>query len=237
MERLCKCGCGNPITSKIKTAQFLHGHGQKGKKLSEDHRQKIGAKHKGKYVSPETREKLRQASLGVTPSEETRRKISEAQKGIPGKPHTEETKRKISEQKKREWADGKYEKAFKNYSSYEERLAPVVEKLGFKASYKERKYIKKDNKRGKAPDFYNEETKEIIEIFGEYWHKRQVLPNGKKHKTPEEVIAWYAEAGWNCRVIWAESEFEDFYKEMVERVEKKKEEDRERRARKLKGDS
>ena len=237
MELLCKCGCGKPVTSKIKCAQFVHGHGQKNKKLTADHRAKIGARHKGKIVSEETREKLRQVNLGNTLSPEIRKKISDAQKGKPGKPHTTETRKKLSAIKKQEWANGKYDKAFKNYSSYEERLAPIVEKLGFKASFKERLYIKKDNKRGKAPDFYNEKTKEIIEIFGEYWHKRQVLPNGKKHKTPEEVIAWYAEAGWKCRVIWAESEFEDFYKEMVERVEQKQKEDKARRDRKLKGES
>jgi len=220
MERTCACGCGGVFNVKPthKNSIYLWGHGRKGKSLPEEHKKKIGIAHKGKAVSETTRKKLSEANLGKTHLEETKQKISDAMKKIPGRPHTEETKKKISERKRTEWAEGVFDKAFINYSSYEVRLAPVVSKLGFEASFEKRRYISKNGSKSKIPDFYNEKTKEVIEIFGEYWHRDRILPNGKKHETPEEVINWYKEAGWSCTVVWAKEEFDEFYAAMLERV-------------------
>lgn len=43
------------------------------------------------------------------------------------------------------------------------------------------------------PDFVNEETHELIEVFGDYWHRGQ---------DPASLIAEYAIAGWKCVVVW-----------------------------------
>lgn len=64
--------------------------------------------------------------------------------------------------------------------------------------------------RSRCPDFVNNETKEVIELFGTYWHRDRILPEGHRHETPEEYIQWYKEAGYTCRVVWIEEEFEDF---------------------------
>lgn len=56
---------------------------QRGRILTEEHKQKLSAAHKGVARKPF--------------SEETKRKISEARKNKPGIPHTEESKQKISE--------------------------------------------------------------------------------------------------------------------------------------------
>ena len=75
----------------------------KGKKHSQEAKEKIGKGAKGRAVSKETRTKLRKANIGKTMSEESKKKMSYAKKGICGKDHnryekkhSEETKRKIS---------------------------------------------------------------------------------------------------------------------------------------------
>ena len=217
MERLCQCGCGSTVTSKKTEAKFVHGHGRRGLKWSEEDKKRIGLQHKGKIVSEHTKQKLRQANVGKVLTEEHKRKTSESMKGKPTHPQSKETRKKISAIKKKEWSDGVFDKSAVNYSSYEIKLEPIVSKLGYKSTIKKRIYIKGANKT-RVPDFYNFETKEIIEIFGEYWHRDRILPKGKKHETPGEVIAWYAALGWDCTVVWAKEEFDEFYKKMEERI-------------------
>nr|DAN91928.1 MAG TPA: HNH endonuclease [Caudoviricetes sp.] len=71
-----------------------------GKKLSEEHKQKIAEAGQGRFVSEETRKKIGEANRGKTPSEEAKRKNSEAHKGEKhpqyGTHRSEETKAKIS---------------------------------------------------------------------------------------------------------------------------------------------
>lgn len=82
------------------------------KKLSENnamnnplYRLKISLKNKGRKMSDETKEKLRQNHLGKKLSEETKRKISlNSAKSMLGKHHTEEARKKMKESStKREW--------------------------------------------------------------------------------------------------------------------------------------
>ena len=51
------------------------------------------------------------------------------------------------------------------------------------------------------PDFYDPETRECVEVFGDYWHGPKG-PNAAKLDTPEQRIAEYAAVGWACRVVW-----------------------------------
>ena len=51
------------------------------------------------------------------------------------------------------------------------------------------------------PDFYDPETRECVEVFGDYWHGPK-SPNAAKLDTPEQRIAEYAAVGWACRVVW-----------------------------------
>ncbi len=75
----------------------------KGRKLSQETKDKIGAFHKGKIVSEETREKMRRAKINYIPwnknltniySEKTLKKMSDAQKRKP--PSSQETRDKLS---------------------------------------------------------------------------------------------------------------------------------------------
>jgi NUMOD3 motif-containing protein len=54
---------------------------EKGKKLSEAHKQKIANAHKGKIVSQETKDKLSKVNMGHKHSEETRLKLLGLHKG------------------------------------------------------------------------------------------------------------------------------------------------------------
>lgn len=76
----------------------------KGKKMSEETRNKMSESRKGKHPSEETKKKLSESNKGKPRSAETRKKLSEAHKGKPspnkGKKFSEEHKKKIAEAKK-----------------------------------------------------------------------------------------------------------------------------------------
>lgn len=55
--------------------------GIKGRKLSEEHKRKIGESGKGREVSQETRDKIREGHLGKKLSEEHKEKMSKRKKG------------------------------------------------------------------------------------------------------------------------------------------------------------
>lgn len=70
-----------------------------GRKMSEEHKEKISNSEKGKEVSKETREKISISSKGKTHSEETKEKIRITSEG---RLHSEETKEKLRNMNKGE---------------------------------------------------------------------------------------------------------------------------------------
>lgn len=115
-----------------------------------------------------------------------------------------------SEKVKKAWQNGAYTGVHLQNSKMEIQLKPFLEKLGFKSAIDNTKrVICKD--RTRIPDFYNEETNEIIEIFGIWWHRDN--PN-IDHESEEYVIERYAEIGWECKVIW-EDEFKEYLLSLV----------------------
>lgn len=70
---------------------------KKGKKMSEEAKQKMSEARKGHITTEETRKKISEANKGKKVSEETRVKLSESHKG---KTFTEETRKKMSESHK-----------------------------------------------------------------------------------------------------------------------------------------
>lgn len=45
----------------------------------------------------------------------------------------------------------------------------------------------------KNPDFVNRRKKQVIEVYGDYWHRND---------NPSELITLYGEYGWKCVVLW-----------------------------------
>lgn len=72
----------------------------KGVKLSEEHKRKIAAAGIGRICSEETRKKLSASATGRKLSEETKKKLRGPRLGSRGRKLSEETKRKISESHK-----------------------------------------------------------------------------------------------------------------------------------------
>ncbi|KKM76564.1 hypothetical protein LCGC14_1378930 [marine sediment metagenome] len=67
---------------------------------------------------------------------------------------------------------------------------------------------------GKTPDFININGKKaVIEVFGSYHHDTDIFPN---KETPRELMAHYAELGFDCLVLWDYECYDS--EELVQRV-------------------
>ncbi len=123
-------------------------------------------------------------------------------------------RKKISKTVTKLHKEGKYKGTYgQNHSKGERSLKPYLEPLGY--IHSEDKNLRISNGyRTRYPDYYNPETKQIVEYFGTYWHRDRILPVGQKHKTPQEVIDWYFKQGWNCTVVW-EDEISDFINSLM----------------------
>jgi very-short-patch-repair endonuclease len=154
----------------------------KGRKLTNEHRQKIsnavkGVNHPlyGKKMNPESIRKMADKKRGVPLSEETKRKISERFKG---RKLSESTKRKLSKITKEKWANDPefVQKVLtglsgsKNGTSIERKVAAILVELGVEFVFQ--KVISRC-----IVDFYIPAQKKIIEADGDYWHN---LPEVKK---------------------------------------------------------
>ena len=126
-------------------------------------------------------------------TEEQRRNLSESHKSFWTQERREE-KRQVT---KTLWAKGVYGNSTR-HSKEEYQLKSILEELGFKSTIDTTKFITY-NGRTREPDFYNLQTREIIEVFGSYHHRDQ---KGKVHETPEEIIDWYSKVNYSCRIIW-----------------------------------
>jgi len=183
-----------------------------GRLMSWETRNKIAEALRGRRVSWASRLRMSEVHTGVYPSEETRQKQSEVKMG-----HTvsRETREKISKANKAIWAnlsEEAYLSKTKNMGigclpTEPERLVSV---------YLERKFPGLWEYRGnkgplpgvrKRPDFIRlDGKKEVIEVFGVYYHSRDEEPS---------LIAHYAKWGYKCIVIW---QFDCYFTEELDRI-------------------
>lgn len=189
---------------------------QRGRTQSREHRRKNSEANMGRLVSRETRNKIAETlrgrkvswasrlrmsevHTGIYPSEETRQKQSEVKIG-----HivSKETREKISQTNKAIWANLSEEAYLsKTKNMGVKRLPTEPERLV--SLYLERKFPGLWEYRGnksplpgvrKKPDFIRlDGKKEVIEVFGIYYHSRDEEPS---------LIAHYAKWGYKCIVIW-----------------------------------
>ena len=195
---------------KKKLSEALKGKAgnKKGFHHSEETKKKISEARKGRSghpMSEENKKKLLEINKGKVISEETRQKMKlSAQR----RSRNSEFRKAKSELMKERWAKGDFSFIRLNYSKQEERLAPIMKILGYNWNA-ENPYFITCKDRTRRPDFYNPDTKEIIEVFGYYWHRDS--PD-RIHETPEYVIEQYSLVGWKCVIYW-EDEFEEFCKD------------------------
>lgn len=89
-SKFCGCGCGQMTKPGNR---FVNGHNSRGRKTSEETKEKLRKSSVGKKFSKRTRKRMREARLGMKLSEETKMKIGIAGRG---RHSTEETRKKIS---------------------------------------------------------------------------------------------------------------------------------------------
>lgn len=115
-------------------------------------------------------------------------------KGRPGESFSDETKKKMSEAHERLWQNSDYAEMMMRArhikpNKPELKLLNLIKSLGFS-------YVG-DGKLvvgGKCPDFWDG-AKSLIELFGEYWHKKSEVKSRVLH---------FKKLGYNCIVVWAD---------------------------------
>ena len=56
---------------------------------------------------------------------------------------------------------------------------------------------------GRCPDFINNNgRKQVIELFGDYWHNPSVNPNVRPNATYEATVNHYQKFGFDCLILW-----------------------------------
>ncbi len=101
MKLIAEIGLGNLCNL---TSGGVGSGGNKGRKLSEEHKSKVSKNHAkywlGKHRSERSKRKISQSLKGRKFSKETKQKMSENNVGFLGKTHSEETRKKMSKSKK-----------------------------------------------------------------------------------------------------------------------------------------
>jgi len=222
MTRVCpKCGVDNRLEAKRCRNRSCQGW-FKIPERTEEWKQKISNSNKeywDKFWPTEEGQKIKDkisSTLSTPEAKERSRKLFLEHCMEKGRtPEANQNRAAIHKQLRKENPD-KYWGGFpvgKQFSSKIERsLKPYLEPIGFIHTENSPISIVKNGKR-KWPDFYNPETRQVVEVLGTYWHRDRILPEGKTHQTPTELISWYKESDWDCVVVW-ENEIDEFKKSL-----------------------
>ena len=180
--RRSKMGKNNPNFGKPRSDETKRkiGNSNKGKERTYEFKQLVSILHKGR---PSPRK-------GTHCSKETKEKLSLANKG---RIHTKEAIQKI----RMAWKNPEYvAKQMISRGVKPNKLEKHFEKFLNSIQPNEWKYVGDGQLiiGGKCPDFVNiNGKKQLIELYGDYWHKGQDPENRKKI---------FKEFGWNTLVIW-----------------------------------
>lgn len=188
---------------------------QKGMHHSDKAKLKISARHKGRIKSPEERKHLSDALKGKKLSDEHREHIRQGHLGIPcreetiaklrGKTHSEGWKTQRSIDTQALWENPVYIKHVtqgwaQRPTKAETHLEDILNKY-FPSQFKYNGNFELGISLNRMiPDFVNVDgKKEIIEIFGDYFHRR----NAPWKRSELGRIMAYNSVGYRCLVIWA----------------------------------
>ena len=194
----------------------------KGKFVSKETRLKLRIANIGRKHTEATKRKIRNACRGKNsphygkhPSKETRLKMSKYRKAHPinlcgekngmyGKHHTKKARLQMSKERKLRWKDKEYRdmnvKALMlgtqaRPNKPETKTNNILNALGFKNFQ-----YTGDGKAiigGFNPDFLNKTDKQIIEVYGTYWHnKPDYIARDKRRKRT------YKNLGYSFLPIW-----------------------------------
>lgn len=204
-------------------AMHMEKHDVPFRTISEAKKGKPFYNRTGKYPNEETRQKLSEAHrknptrywLGKTHSHETKRKLSEMLKGEKGsffgRHHSEETKKLISEKARQRWRDPEFARRVMSARNIRPNKAEQALDTLLSAYFpKEYEYTGDGSLiiKGMIPDFVNcNGKKEIIELFGTYFHSDKIIGDRWYQSELGRIMAFNS-FGFRCLVIW-ENELKD----------------------------
>ena len=161
----------------------------KGRIFSEEYKRKQSIAHKGKLMGDENPSKR----------PEVRKKISE--KGM-GRKNSKEQNDKMSRLWKQRWkTDQEYINKWRQSIDASPNKKETFLINFFKENSLPFEFVGdfKVNIGGSFPDFINKDKRKIIELFGNYWHKKE---------EEQQRINHFKDYGYECLVIW-ENELKD----------------------------
>jgi len=126
-----------------------------------------------------------------------------AKKRVSHHKYNDKFRKKMSEKNVRLHKEGRFMNVYgsnNKSSKVELSLKPVLEPLGYVSTQDKRYFIGNPKVGVHIPDYVKSDTREIVEVWGTYWHRGE---------NPQDLINWYAEQGWNARVVW-ENEVPEF---------------------------
>lgn len=185
-----------------------------GRKLSEEHKRKIGDANRGRKFTPEQRMNMslarigNKSHLGHKHSEEARKKMSEAAKGNTshlGKKCSKESRKRMSEAAKAAWARKTKKQRTEDILRFTN--APLLKtsdtKIEAKVEDQLRKYGIKFFKQKPLNgghfiiDFYLPEYQLVVECNGSYWHKTT-----KRAERDKELEKYVLSKGKDILWLW-----------------------------------
>jgi len=243
-DRYCACGCGNRIPvkeihKKHGIPKYIFGHYWRGRKRSEESKQKNREAHLGTKQSKESREKNRRsqkdrehvncncaicgARKGLNSGDRNPMRRDEVRAQFMGERNPskrEDVCRKLSKSRKVLWKNAEYVQkqmraAHVTKNKAETKLESILDEC-FPGQWE---FVGDGSLiiAGKNPDFAHKTEKKLIELFGDYWHGPEVqgVPC-EEHE--QERIQLFENEGYQLLVIW-EHELKDEEK-LMERIMK-----------------
>ncbi len=200
---ICSCGCNKKTykydaTGRIK--KFIHGHNRRNKLHSEEIKKKISESEKGKVVSIKTKLKQSKSRLQYfikNPDKEKERylKIGDALRG-------RKQRAEVILSRKEKWKNPLYREMhlkkmlnFKTPNNPERRMIEIINKFNLPYKFVGNGALLIG---GFNPDFVNyDKQKILIEIFGDYWHKRPDWERRDKKR-----LEAFTSAGYKTIIFW-----------------------------------
>jgi len=162
----------------------------------------------GKHHTVETKKLMKKKQLGKRHTDLTKKKMSEQRIGKPtwmkGRRHSKKSKQKESVSQQNLWRNEEYaKKMFKKFQARPTGHELYLDFLLQNHFPDEWRYVGNGEViiGGKCPDFINVNgKKQVIELFGEYWHKGKRIPYNRTEAGRKKV---FRRIGFNALVIWS----------------------------------